>query len=300
MAILAILAFAGFRLEAQSAVIVKLEIVKKPGAPDGLAMATVKAPLNVKSKVTMGEKTGHIATHARQAWIIMNGQGALLLLSPEKKGGQYQLRYYQLDEGKGRLLGDVPFAEATMKELQAPSTPWAFALAGPTPRQDNLSLSHEILRPSTPGSPAPPIRICPRMRSPFNLQGDNPRARPVPSKPPRSWGKKRLATYTLRAHQMRESPISSSFPTEIPSPQPQMAKWNPGAGLLMAPRFASLQHRKKQRQRRLLRSTARWASPLPFDRASQLAAEADSPSDRIRLSRSPRPLSRSSPDPLSR
>jgi hypothetical protein len=41
MAILAILAFAGFRLEAQSAVIVKLVIVKKPGAPDGKAMATV-------------------------------------------------------------------------------------------------------------------------------------------------------------------------------------------------------------------------------------------------------------------
>jgi hypothetical protein len=129
MAILAILAFAGFRLEAQSAVIVKLEMVKKPGAPDGQAVATVKAPLNVKGKVTMGEKTGHIATHARQAWIIMNGQGALLLLSPQKKGGQYQLRYYQLDEGKGRLLGDVPFAQATMKESE-PGAPWAFALAG--------------------------------------------------------------------------------------------------------------------------------------------------------------------------
>lgn len=130
MAILATLLFAGFRLEAQSAVIVKLEIVKKPGAPDGKAMATVKAPVNVKGKATLSEKTGHIATNARQAWIIMNGQGALLLLSPEKKGGQYQLRYYQLDEGKGRLLGDVPFAQATITESQAPGAPWAFALAG--------------------------------------------------------------------------------------------------------------------------------------------------------------------------
>jgi hypothetical protein len=60
-------------------------------------------------------------------------QGALLLLSPEKKGGQYQLRYYQLDEGKGRLLGDVPFAQATKTESQAPGAPWAFALAGPDP-----------------------------------------------------------------------------------------------------------------------------------------------------------------------
>jgi hypothetical protein len=86
-ATLAILALAGFRLEAQSAVIVKLVIVKKPGAPDGKAMATVKALINVKGKANMGEKTGHIATHARQAWIILHGQGALLLLSPQKKGG---------------------------------------------------------------------------------------------------------------------------------------------------------------------------------------------------------------------
>jgi LssY C-terminus len=130
MAILAILALAGFRLEAQSAVMVKLVIVKKPGAPDGKAMATVKAPIKVKGKSAIGDKTGHIAMHVRQAWIILNGQGALLLLSPEKKGGQYQLRYYQLDEGKGRLLGDVPFAQATMEESQATGAPWAFALSG--------------------------------------------------------------------------------------------------------------------------------------------------------------------------
>jgi hypothetical protein len=130
MAILAILALAGFRLEAQSAVMVKLVIVKKSGAPDGMAMASVKAPINVKGKVTTREKTGRIATHARQAWIIMNGQGALLLLSPEKKGDLNQLRYYQLDEGKGRLLGDLPFAQATMEESQATGAPWAFALSG--------------------------------------------------------------------------------------------------------------------------------------------------------------------------
>jgi hypothetical protein len=44
MRILAILALSGFRLEAQSAIVIKLVIVKKPGAPDGQAMATVKAP----------------------------------------------------------------------------------------------------------------------------------------------------------------------------------------------------------------------------------------------------------------
>jgi LssY C-terminus len=133
MTILAILAFAGFRLEAQSASIVKLVVQKKPGAPDGMAMATVKAPVTVKGKTTVREKTGHIALHARQAWIIMNGQGALLLLSPEKKGGQNQLRYYQLDEGKGRMLGDVPFSQAAMEESPAADGPWAFALSGIDP-----------------------------------------------------------------------------------------------------------------------------------------------------------------------
>ncbi|HET6219227.1 MAG TPA: LssY C-terminal domain-containing protein [Acidobacteriaceae bacterium] len=133
MAMVAILAFTGFRLEAQSAVIVKLVIVKKPGALDGKAMATVKAPVKVNGKIIIREKTGHIATHALQAWTIMNGQGALLLLSPEKKGGQDQLRYYQLDEGKGRPLGDVPFAQATMVESPATGAPWAFALSGIDP-----------------------------------------------------------------------------------------------------------------------------------------------------------------------
>ena len=52
VAILAILAIAGFRLEAQSAVMVKLVIVKKPGAPDGMAMATVNAPIKVKGVTT--------------------------------------------------------------------------------------------------------------------------------------------------------------------------------------------------------------------------------------------------------
>jgi hypothetical protein len=57
-----------------------------------------------------------------------------LLLSPEKKGQPYRLRYYQVDQAKGRNLGGVPFAEATMVESKAKSsTPWVFAIAGIDP-----------------------------------------------------------------------------------------------------------------------------------------------------------------------
>jgi hypothetical protein len=108
-------------LHAQQTSIVKLMVEKKPGASDGRAMAAVKGPMKVKGKVVIGEKTGRIATKAVQAWIIMDGQGALLLLSPEKKDQPYRLRYYQLDVGKGRLLGHVPFTEGTIAVRTLPT-----------------------------------------------------------------------------------------------------------------------------------------------------------------------------------
>lgn len=114
----------------QASSITRLAAVKKPGHADGKAMATVKGPTKVRGKVVVTETTGRIATNALQAWTILDGQGALLLLSPEKKGQQYRLRYYQLDAGKGRLLGHVPFAEASVVESKAP---WAFAISGTDP-----------------------------------------------------------------------------------------------------------------------------------------------------------------------
>jgi opacity protein-like surface antigen len=106
----------------QPFLITKLTVLKKPGQSDGLAMATV------------GKRTGVIASHALQGWIVLGGNGAVLLLSPEKKDGPYRLRYYQADEGKGRLLGYVPFPEAKLVELQMGSTvkdfTWAFVVSG--------------------------------------------------------------------------------------------------------------------------------------------------------------------------
>src|ERR1700753_1840647 len=68
--------------------ITDVAVVKKPGHVDGDATATVKGPTTVKGKTTVTEKKGRIASHALQVWRIMDGQGALLLLSPEKKGEQ--------------------------------------------------------------------------------------------------------------------------------------------------------------------------------------------------------------------
>jgi hypothetical protein len=120
-------------LDAQQSSIVKLTVEKKPGALDGRAMATVKGPAKVKGKVVITEKTGRIATQAIQAWIVLDGQGALLLLSPEKKGLPNRLRYYELDAGKSRLLGHLALQEATIAERKPANDQWAFALSGTDP-----------------------------------------------------------------------------------------------------------------------------------------------------------------------
>jgi hypothetical protein len=112
-------------LAAQSFLITKLTIEKKPGQSDGLAMAVA------------GKRTGRIASHALNGWIVLGGSGAVLLLSPEKKNGPYRLRYYQADEGKGRLLGYVPFGEAELVESQSGASvkdfSWIFTVSGKDP-----------------------------------------------------------------------------------------------------------------------------------------------------------------------
>ena len=102
-------------------VITAITVVIKPGKQSGRAMATVKG------------KTASIAASAVQAWTIQQGQGALLLLAPLKKGQPYRVRYYELDAGKSRLLGYVPFAQAKLAESKTTGPTWAFALSGVDP-----------------------------------------------------------------------------------------------------------------------------------------------------------------------
>ena len=107
MAVVAIILFSCIRLVAQQGTITRIVIQKKPRSADGEAIATVKATVLVKGKRTETEKSGRIATHAVEAWTIMGGQGALLLLSPEKKGQQHRIRYFELHSGKWRALSPV-------------------------------------------------------------------------------------------------------------------------------------------------------------------------------------------------
>ena len=69
------------------------------------------------------EKMGRIATQAIHAGIVLDGQGTLLL-SPEKKGLPNRPRYYELDAGKGRLLGHFPFEEATIAKRKPAKDQW--------------------------------------------------------------------------------------------------------------------------------------------------------------------------------
>jgi hypothetical protein len=143
--------------KAQEPRITKLAVTKKDGKVDGKAVATVLGPTKVKGKVLVQEKTGSIASHVLQAWPIMNGHGALLLLSPAKAGEQNRLRYYQTEEGKSRSLGLVGFSDATLVESTEPS-PWAFALTGvdPSTKQpmivagDVLAIHSRLLNASEP------------------------------------------------------------------------------------------------------------------------------------------------------
>jgi hypothetical protein len=97
-----------------------ITIVRKPGHDDGIAEMKVKGKVN------------KITSHAVQAWPVREGQGALILVVQKKGSGpkQYILRYYDLDSGRRRILGPLPFNTASIQESNSPDQPWAFALTG--------------------------------------------------------------------------------------------------------------------------------------------------------------------------
>jgi opacity protein-like surface antigen len=98
-----------------------ITIVRKDGHKDGVAQMAVSG-----SK----DKPRSITKHAMQAWLVRDGQGALILVSQKK---QYFLRYYDLDSGRRRTLGTVPFSHASFVETKLPNEGWAFALSGNDP-----------------------------------------------------------------------------------------------------------------------------------------------------------------------
>lgn len=97
-----------------------LHVVKKPGEQTSSVLVTVKG----KPKV--------LAKRALQAWTIMEGQNALVLVERKNKAGkdEYQLRFYEGVSRKYRELGTLPFFSAELEQGVLPDGGWAFALSG--------------------------------------------------------------------------------------------------------------------------------------------------------------------------
>lgn len=100
---------------AQPATPTGIAIVRKPGHRDGVAQITVKG------------KRRNVTKHALQAWLVREGEGALVLVTHKH---HTRLRYYDLDSGRRRDLGPVPFQHAAMHETNLSNHGWAFALSG--------------------------------------------------------------------------------------------------------------------------------------------------------------------------
>lgn len=98
-----------------------ITIERKPGHADGEAQYLEKG------------KVRKVAAHAVAAWRVRAGEGALVIVLGHKSSSganQYVLRYYELDTGRRRVLGVVPFDAASLVETSATDGGWAFALSG--------------------------------------------------------------------------------------------------------------------------------------------------------------------------
>ena len=98
-----------------------ISIASKPGRDDGEAQMIVDG------------KPRKIAPHAVAAFTVRGGQGALIIVLQPEKGKvprQYILRYYDLDSGRRRVLGTVPFRSGSVVETRSTDERWAFALSG--------------------------------------------------------------------------------------------------------------------------------------------------------------------------
>jgi opacity protein-like surface antigen len=101
-----------------------ISIVRKPGQEAGEAQIAGTGPK---------PKPRKIAPHAVAAWRVRGEYGALVIVVEPPKHQlpkRYVLRYYDLDSGRRRVLGTIPFSAATLTETTATDESWAFALTG--------------------------------------------------------------------------------------------------------------------------------------------------------------------------
>jgi hypothetical protein len=98
----------------------QITIVRESGKEDGVAQMIVKG------------KAHKITANAVQAWPVLEGQAALILVVEQKRHSpkKYVLRYYDLDSGRRRALGTVPFKTGNVLESEAKDAEWAFTLTG--------------------------------------------------------------------------------------------------------------------------------------------------------------------------
>jgi hypothetical protein len=104
-----------------------IHVEKKPGEKSGPVIGTVNG------------KPRRILPEATQAWAIMAGKNALVLIPPSKKQPdteEYHLRFHDTSVHKGRFLGTVPFAQAEFSELTLPDGSWVFLLTGRDPHSN--------------------------------------------------------------------------------------------------------------------------------------------------------------------
>lgn len=97
-----------------------LRVDKKPNEKSGPALVTI----NGQNKV--------LARRAIQAWPIMNGENALVIVTAPKKpsGTQYRLRFYEGESRKYRDLGTMAFPANTFAQAQQTDGSWVFVFTG--------------------------------------------------------------------------------------------------------------------------------------------------------------------------
>ncbi|MEG9437046.1 LssY C-terminal domain-containing protein [Edaphobacter sp. HDX4] len=96
-----------------------ITIVRKPGHTSG------------EAQIVENGKVRKISPHAVAAWRVRGGEGALVIVQEHGDTGQrYVLRYYEMDSGRKRILGLVPFSSASLTETKPFDDGWAFALSG--------------------------------------------------------------------------------------------------------------------------------------------------------------------------
>ena len=98
----------------------KLRVEKNPKDKTGPALVTI----NGKNKV--------LARNAIQAWPVMDGENALVIVTAPKKpsGIDYRLRFYEGDSRKYRDLGKMNFPATGFSEAKQSDGTWVFVFTG--------------------------------------------------------------------------------------------------------------------------------------------------------------------------